>query len=626
MKSLVFLFVFIFICNLLSSQVPQGINYQACARDGSGNPISGETIDVMVGILSDTTATPVIVREELFSTIKTNSYGMFTLVPGTGTYQSGSVVKFSDIDWVSKPLFLRVKINYKGNWKYLGSAKLWSVPYSFIAGDLAGSVKKLRVTGNEASMDSALFEVRNKIGQTIFAVYNEGVRVYVDNGTKGTKGGFAIGSFDSNKGSSQPYFIVDSDSIRAYVDNNSAQKSNKGGFAIGGFDKTKGTLPFVSLKPKNYFIGQEAGSSNTTGLYNSFIGYQAGKSNQNGNYNIFIGYQTGLNTIGPSGAIGGSEGSFNSYVGYQAGFSNIYGANNTAIGYAAGYNNISDKNTFLGSQSGYGNTSGYSNTFIGTASGHNNTTGTYNVFLGRDAGANVTTGNNNTLIGSGAGANIGAGEKNIIIGAGAMGENYFAGAGTGSSNIIIGFQAGYSAADNSSNIFIGNQAGFSETGSNLLVVSNSSTTTPLLYGNFSSNKMRVNGDIEATGTITTVSDASLKQNITELTGVTEKLDLIRGVYFDWIKSGNTGLLLREGRQIGVIAQEVEKVYPELVIKDDKGYKTMDYTKLTAVLLQAIKEQKLQIQSTQQENNDLRAMIEILQRKVEMIEASLVKPK
>ena len=122
----------------------------------------------------------------------------------------------------------------------MGSAKLWSVPYSMVSSNLSGPLTKLGVTGVTTSPDSVLFEVKNKSGQTVFAVYNEGVRIYVDEGvTKGaTKGGFAIGSFGTDKAPSTSYFVVNADSIRAYITPNTG-KGVKGGFAIGGFDPTK---------------------------------------------------------------------------------------------------------------------------------------------------------------------------------------------------------------------------------------------------------------------------------------------------------------------------------------------------------------------------------------------------
>ena len=265
------------------SQIPQGFNYQAVAHNSAGAPVMNTTLQVKAGILSDT-ITPVIVWEELHSAIKTNAYGVFNLVVGKGTRQAGSAQNFSDVDWSKSPLYLKIQIYYQGAWKVMGHSKLWSVPYAMASGDISAPLKKLSVAGETDNLAEALFEVKNKDGQTVFAVYNEGVRIYVSDGdTKGPKGGFAIGGFGTTKAPSQPYFIVrpdsirmylydtikgpkggfaiggygttktgsqdylfvSSDSIRAYIDNGSA-KGPKGGFAIGGF----GT---VKSKPKNYF-------------------------------------------------------------------------------------------------------------------------------------------------------------------------------------------------------------------------------------------------------------------------------------------------------------------------------------------------------------------------------------
>jgi uncharacterized protein (TIGR02145 family) len=102
------------------------------------------------------------------------------------------------------------------------------------------TVNHLIIKGKTADLGEALFEVKNKNGQTVFAVYNEGVRIYVDDGAKGSKGGFAIGGFGTAKAPSQNYFVVNGDSIRAYIDDDPL-KGTKGGFAIGGFGAAKAT-------------------------------------------------------------------------------------------------------------------------------------------------------------------------------------------------------------------------------------------------------------------------------------------------------------------------------------------------------------------------------------------------
>jgi hypothetical protein len=230
---------------LLSSQVPQGFNYQAIARGSDGKEIANTTLQIKVSILSDTTGfygsgSGTYIWEEMQS-VKTNSLGLFTLTVGytLATKVQGSALSFSAIDWKYQPLFIGIKIN-NGAWKNMGTSRLWSVPYSMVAGELEGAVDKLEVIGVDPLSDEALFEVKRKDGQTMFAVYNQGVRVYMplDTLSKGKKGGFAIGGFSKAKGTVQDYFVVNPDSIRAYIDTNPA-KGKKGGFAIGGFDKAK---------------------------------------------------------------------------------------------------------------------------------------------------------------------------------------------------------------------------------------------------------------------------------------------------------------------------------------------------------------------------------------------------
>jgi len=86
------------------------------------------------------------------------------------------------------------------------------------------------------------------------------------------------------------------------------------------------------------------------------------------------------------------------------------------------------------------------------------------------------------------------------------------------------------------------------------------------------------------------SDSRLKKNIVDLDGALDKIDLIRGVYHDWIDE------TQGGRQIGVIAQEIQAVYPELVMEGGNGFLSVNYPKLTAVLLQSVKELKALILS------------------------------
>jgi hypothetical protein len=111
--------------------------------------------------------------------------------------------------------------------------------------------------------------------------------------------------------------------------------------------------------------------------------------------------------------------------------------------------------------------------------------------------------------------------------------------------------------------------------------------------------MQANGDFLADGDViaysSTISDSRLKDNVTGIEGALDKVLKLKGVEYDW----NMGS--REGQHdLGFIAQEVEKVLPEIVrekemgLLDGRTYKTVDYEKVVAVLVEAIKELKAEV--------------------------------
>ena len=84
------------------------------------------------------------------------------------------------------------------------------------------------------------------------------------------------------------------------------------------------------------------------------------------------------------------------------------------------------------------------------------------------------------------------------------------------------------------------------------------------------------------------SDERLKKNIKPIDHALDKVEALNGVSFNWKKDGK--------KSIGVIAQNVEKVFPELVNTDKKGMKSVAYSNLVGVLIEAIKEQQKEIES------------------------------
>ncbi len=168
---------------------------------------------------------------------------------------------------------------------------------------------------------------------------------------------------------------------------------------------------------------------------------------------LFIGTDAGLNNTGP----------YNTGIGYEALKSNTSGIYNTALGYKAlNANNAGGGNSAFGHGSLMVNTSGDFNVALGSASLNANSSGSYN----------------------------------IAIGAGALFNN-----SSGAGNIAIGYNAGegQEGANFWGCVFLGYQAGQNNTSNNKLFIDNSNTPTPLIGGDFSDDRIDINGTIKITG-------------------------------------------------------------------------------------------------------------------------------
>lgn len=491
----------------------------AIARNVSGEILQGTDLKIRIAILKSTD--PLIYVWEEEHIVKTDDFGQFKLIVGdpaaVWTEPPGGIEKFSDIDWNIQPLYIRTSILIGEVWEVMGKdSQLFSVPYSLVSQNLSGA-DKLSVTGTTTNMDEALFEVKNHLNQTVFAVYGDGVRMYVgDRTAKGAKGGFAIGEFGAKgKADIQEYFTITPYEARINMNPPPPAKAPKGGFAIGEFGAKGGIIPtsFMDVTPKNYFIGHESGTLITDGVYNSTLGYQAGKNLTSGSSNTIMGHLAGFSTnsgirniiIGEEAGYALSSGTANTIIGFQAGISHTTQLYNVMIGNAAGYhlNNpgwAGSFNTFLGTSAGYAIRNSRDNTFLGTNAGLFLDNGTGNTFVGTDAGRSggdvdpwvprAFTADYNNFLGYRAGYNI----------------------TTGDYNVAFGFEAGYQNQAGSHNVFIGHQAGYSETGDNKLYISNSSTNN-IIYGDFSTGNIGI-GTTTLTRKLNVSGDAGVSGNLT----------------------------------------------------------------------------------------------------------------
>jgi hypothetical protein len=132
-----------------------------------------------------------------------------------------------------------------------------------------------------------------------------------------------------------------------------------------------------------------------------------------------------------------------------------------------------------------------------------------------------------------------------------------------------------------------------------------------------SDKLTVIGRGLSTVGWVTQSDARLKKNVATLTNALARLTRLRGVSYDWRIKENPDFEFTEGRQVGLIAQEVRDVLPEAVSAGQDGYYAIDYDKIIPLLVESVKEQQAEVLE-----KDLR--IEELETRLENLETVVTK--
>jgi hypothetical protein len=128
-----------------------------------------------------------------------------------------------------------------------------------------------------------------------------------------------------------------------------------------------------------------------------------------------------------------------------------------------------------------------------------------------------------------------------------------------------------------------------------------------------SQRLQVIGNICATGTIGSCSDIRYKTNIAPLTNALTSIVMLHGISYDWNRQEFPEMEFTNKRQIGFSAQEVEDIFPEIVATDDNGYKSVDYGKLTPLLVEALKEQQKEITDLKSEVREMKKMIDTLSK-------------
>ena len=319
-------------------------------------------------------------------------------------------------------------------------------------------------------------------------------------------------------------------------------------------------------------MGAYAGSALTTGDNTVAIGRYALKDTTTGSGNVAVGLNALENNI---------TGSNNVAVGTQALEANT-AANNVAVGYQALISNTTGgQNTAIGYQNLSQNTDGNYNTTLGYSSLYANVSGDYNTSIGWNAMQHLTGGHQNVAIGRQAGQYITTGEYNISIGS--IANGWTTTNKTGNFNIHIGYATNPSSASASDEIVIA-------TGNNGATAKGTGTFFVDNIPNGAYNSANPT-------TWSTTSDIRIKKNVVDNNIGLDVVNQIQVRNFEYrtkeeitdFDNPDAVMIAKEGVQVGVIAQEIQNILPDVVEELSTGSLTVNSDNITWYLVNAVKE-------------------------------------
>jgi len=342
---------------------------------------------------------------------------------------------------------------------------------------------------------------------------------------------------------------------------------------IGPLAKVEGVSPPPDgdYPGGNTAEGQEALFSLTTGIYNTALGWLSLESVTTGSLNTGVG----------AGTLVFNTADGNTATGAGALLSNTSGFGNTANGsFALASNDTGNRNTAVGREALSSDTTGSSNTAIGWNALLNNATGNNNTAVGREALLS-TTGESNVAIGRGALANSVSGNLNVAVGTDA-------GSSVTTAHEVIAI--GHTGADVSNTTWIDNIYG---------VTTQSGTTAPVVVSN--------NGQL---GTV--ASSERFKKDIASMEKVSEAVLSLRPVTFHYRSDA------KETAQFGLVAEEVAKVNPALVLPDKEGKPyTVRYEAVNAMLLNEFLKEHRKVEQLEKQIEALNAGLQKVSAQLEV---------
>jgi len=224
-----FLLVAAFVIATLSQVVAQNsFSYQAVIRN-NGEVISNKQVALRISLLKDNTS-----YYQETQTTTTNDYGNISINVGEGTVISGS---FDAVPWESMKVMMKLEVDANGGSDFaeLGTVQIRPAPYALYAAKTSTVIQS-----TDANSEEPIFAVKNSKGELLFAVYESGVKVYVDmDDSKAAKSRFAVAGRSASKGETVDMLTVGSDGTIVYVDDTASSKAAKSRFAVAGRSASK---------------------------------------------------------------------------------------------------------------------------------------------------------------------------------------------------------------------------------------------------------------------------------------------------------------------------------------------------------------------------------------------------
>ena len=555
------------------AQAPQKMTYQAVVRNTSNQLVTSASVGMKISVLQGS-ATGTVVYAETHTT-STNANGLATVQIGGGTLLSGD---FTTIDWANGPFFLKTETDPTGGSTYTisGTTQLLSVPYALYA----------ETSGSSTPGPQGPQGVQGPTGPQ---------------GPAGATGATGAAGAQGPIGLTGPQGATGPQGPAGPTGATGAAGAAGATGAQGPIGLTGATGPTGPTGPQ----GPAGTDAQTLSLVGSTLSISGGNS-------VTLSSGSG-NTLDQSYDQGGAG--LGRSITTDAGAIQINnsGTNTTGLEVNSG---VANSTAVLANISGVGvglraESTSAANTFAAIQGNTNSSTTTNSAILGNNSGAGYGVAGQIPSTATGAAAVYGSNLR-TTGGSGVSGIGFNGVVGTSQSALGFGVY-GY---NNSAATGTAPSLGIGTYGYGLNGVYGQTSNVTTGWAGYFTADLGVDGAGYSGGGWFTASDKRLKSNIVPITGALDKLALIQGTHYTITtptKQIGGELQFKKREQYGVIAQDLQVVFPEMVSEkaifnnagDDTIYKTVDYIQLVPVMIEAIKELNAEVEQLKKELEELK---------------------